>query len=156
MIAVRCNLRARGHGLVTGFNHTGIVVDDLDLMVNFYCGDLNLVELNRVESNAPPEGNHTGIAGSRRTLVFVGFEDGHRIELVKYHEPASADRDDDMTRVGTNHICFNVEDIEKVYADLSARGIEFVTEPIIRETDNGRHGIVYARDPEGNWLEFIE
>lgn len=156
MIAVRCNLRARGHGLVTGFNHTGIVVDDLDLMVNFYCGDLSLVELNRVESNAPPEGNHTGIAGSRRTLVFVGFEDGHRIELVKYHEPASADRDDDMTRVGTNHICFNVEDIEKVYADLSARGIEFVTEPIIRETDNGRHGIVYARDPEGNWLEFIE
>ena len=153
---MRCNLRARGHGLVTGFNHTGIVVDDLDLTVNFYCGDLNLVELNRVESNAPPEGNHTGIAGSRRTLVFVGFEDGHRIELVKYHEPASADRDHQMTRIGTNHICFNVEDIEKVYADLSARGIEFVTEPIIRETDNGRHGIVYARDPEGNWLEFIE
>jgi catechol 2,3-dioxygenase-like lactoylglutathione lyase family enzyme len=156
MIAVRCNLRARGHGLVTGFNHTGIVVDDLDLMVNFYCGDLSLVELNRVESNAPPEGNHTGIAGSRRTLVFVGFEDGHRIELVKYHEPASADRDHQMTRIGTNHICFNVEDIEKVHADLSARGIEFVTEPIIRETDNGRHGIVYARDLDGNWLEFIE
>ncbi|MEE2841748.1 MAG: VOC family protein [Chloroflexota bacterium] len=115
MIAVRCNLRARGHGLVTGFNHTGIVVDDLDLMVNFYCGDLSLVELNRVESNAPPEGNHTGIAGSRRTLVFVGFEDDHRIELVKYHEPASADRDHQMTRIGTNHICFNVEDIEKVH-----------------------------------------
>ena len=88
--------------------------------------------------------------------MFVGFEDGHRIELVKYHEPASADREHQMTRIGTNHICFNVEDIEKVHADLSARGIEFVTEPIIRETDNGRHGIVYARDPECSWLEFIE
>ena len=142
--------------MVTGFNHTGIVVDDLDLMVSFYCDDLGLAELNRVESNAPPEGNHTGIPGSRRTLVFVGFESGHRIELVKYHDPASEDRDDDMTRVGTNHICFNVEDIEKVHADLSARGIEFVTDPIIRQTGNGRHGIVYARDPEGNWLEFIE
>ena len=142
--------------MVTGFNHTGIVVDDLDLMVGFYCGDLGLTELNRVESNAPPEGNHTGIPGSRRTLVFVGFEDGHRIELVKYHEPTSVDRDDQMTRIGTNHICFNVADIEKVHADLSARGIEFVTDPIIRQTDNGRHGIVYARDPEGNWLEFHE
>ncbi|MCH8114943.1 MAG: VOC family protein [Chloroflexi bacterium] len=142
--------------MVTGFNHTGIVVDDLARMVSFYCNDLGLEELNRVESNAPPEGNHTGIPGSRRTLVFVGFEDGHRIELVKYHDPVSADRDDDMTRVGTNHICFNVEDIEKIHTELSARGIEFVTEPIIRETDNGRHGIVYARDPEGNWLEFIE
>ncbi|MEE8046379.1 MAG: VOC family protein [Dehalococcoidia bacterium] len=143
--------------MVTGFNHTGIVVDDLDRMVSFYCGDLGLSELHRLESNAPPEGNHTGIAGSRRTLVFVGLEDGHRIELVKYHEPGSAGRDDDMTRVGTNHICFNVEDIELTHADLSAKGISFVTDPIISEDDDGRrHGIVYARDPEGNWLEFIE
>jgi catechol 2,3-dioxygenase-like lactoylglutathione lyase family enzyme len=133
------------------------VVDDLDRMVKFYCDDLGLSELHRIESNAPPEGNHTGIAGSRRTLVFVGLEDGHRIELVKYHEPSSAGRDDDMTRVGTNHICFNVEDIERTHVDLLAKGIVFVTGPIIREDDDGgRHGIVYARDPEGNWLEFIE
>jgi len=143
--------------LVSGFNHTGIVVDDLDRMVSFYCGDLGLIELNRVESIAPLEGNHTGIPGSRRTLVFVGFEEGHRIELVKYHEPVSAGRDDDMTRLGTNHICFNVEDIEKTHADLSLKEIEFVTDPIISFSSSGnRHGIVYARDPEGNWLEFIE
>ena len=142
--------------MVTGLNHTGIVVDDLDLMVSFYCDDLGLAELNRVESNAPPEGNHTGIPGSRRTLVFVGLEDGHRIELVKYHEPVSADRQQEMTQLGTAHICFNVGDIEKTHADLSARGIRFVTAPVIRETENGRHGIVYAQDPEGNWLEFIE
>ena len=125
-------------------------------MVNFYCDELGLAELHRVESVAPPEGNHTGIAGSRRTLVFVGFEDGHRIELVKYHEPASADRNDGMTRLGTSHICFNVADIEETHARLSARGILFVTAPIIRRDEDGRHGIVYARDPEGNWLEFIE
>ncbi len=126
-------------------------------MVRFYCDDLGLSEFNRVESNAPPEGNHTGIAGSRRTLVFVGFKDGYRIELVKYHEPESVERDNNMTRVGTNHICFNVENIEKTHHDLSAKGIEFVTNPIIRQNEDGsRHGIVYARDPEGNWLEFIE
>jgi catechol 2,3-dioxygenase-like lactoylglutathione lyase family enzyme len=143
--------------LVSGFNHTGIVVSDLEKMVSFYCDDLGLSELNRVQSDAPPEGNHTGIAGSRRTLVFVGFEEGHKIELVKYHEPSSADRVNDMTQVGTNHICFNVENIETTQADLSAKGIEFVTDPIISHRDDGtRHGIVYARDPEGNWLEFIE
>jgi len=142
--------------LVTGFNHTGIVVDDLERMVSFYCNDLGLTELHRVESNAPPEGNHTGIHGSRRTLVFVGFADGHRIELVKYHEPVSADKTQEMTQLGTAHICFNVEDIEKTHADLSARGIRFTTAPIIHKTENGRHGIVYAQDPEGNWLEFSE
>ena len=41
--------------MVTGFNHTGIVVDDLERMVRFYCDDLGLAELNRIESNAPPE-----------------------------------------------------------------------------------------------------
>lgn len=143
--------------MVSGFNHTGIVVNDLEKMVAFYCDDLGLSELSRGDSNAPQEGNHTGISGSRRTLVFVGFDQGHRIELVKYHEPASALRDDDMTRLGTNHICFNVDDIEKTHAELSGKGIEFVTEPIIRVNDDGiRHGIVYVRDPEGNWLEFIE
>jgi catechol 2,3-dioxygenase-like lactoylglutathione lyase family enzyme len=143
--------------LVSGLNHTGIVVNDLEKMVSFYCGDLGLIEHHRSESNAPPEGNHTGISGSRRTLVFIGFENGHRIELVKYHEPTSASRDEDMIREGTNHICFNVDDIEKLQADLTAKGIEFVTDPIISfRADGTRHGIVYARDPEGNWIEFIE
>jgi len=142
--------------LVSRFNHTGIVVNDLEKMVDFYCGSLGLTELRRVESVAPPEGNHTGIAGSRRTLVFVGFEEGHRIELVKYHEPVSPEGDHPMTATGTNHICFNVADIEKIHADLTAQGIKFVTDPIITQGENRRHGIVYARDPEGNWLEFIE
>ena len=142
--------------MVSGLNHTGIVVNDLERMVGFYCDDLGLTELNRVESNAPPEGNHTGIPGSRRTLVFVGFEDGHRIELVKYHEPLSAVRVEGMTRLGAAHICFDVDDIGKTHAELSAKGIEFVTAPIIHHTENGRSGIVYAQDPEGNWLEFHE
>ena len=143
--------------MVTGFNHTGIVVDDIERMVSFYCGDLGLEELNRVESNAPPEGNHTGIAGSRRTLVFVGFEGGHKIELVKYHEPKSTDGHPEIPQLGAAHICFNVDDLEKTHAELSARGIRFVTAPLFRELEGGgRHGIVYAQDPEGNWLEFIE
>jgi len=143
--------------LLTGFNHTGIVINDIELMARFYCDDLGLTELKRVESNAPPEGNHTGIPGSKRTLIIVGFGEGHKIEMVKYHEPGSAARDDDMTRIGTSHVCFNVENIEDTHAELTAKGVEFVTDPIIRQIDDGtRHGIVYARDPEGNWLEFIE
>ncbi|MCH7735402.1 MAG: VOC family protein [Chloroflexi bacterium] len=143
--------------MVTGFNHTGLVVDDIERMVSFYCDDLGLEELNRVESNAPPEGNHTGISGSRRTLVFVGFEDGHKIELVKYHEPESTDGHQEIPELGTAHICFNVDDLEKTHSELSARGVRFVTAPLFRETEGGgRHGIVYAQDPEGNWLEFIE
>jgi catechol 2,3-dioxygenase-like lactoylglutathione lyase family enzyme len=88
--------------------------------------------------------------------VFVGFEDGHRIELVKYHEPASPGGYLDVPQLGASHICFNVDDLQKAYEKLSARGIQFVTEPKFSERDGRRSGIVYAQDPEGNWLEFIE
>jgi len=90
--------------VVTGFNHTGTVVQDLDTMVEFYCGLLDLTVLNRVESNAPAEGNHTGIPNSRRTLVFIGGVDSYRIELVKYHEPESPEGYLGMTQHGAMHI----------------------------------------------------
>ena len=142
--------------MVSGFNHTGIVVDDLEAMVDFYCGSLGLMELHRVESVAPPEGNHTGIPGSRRTLVFVGFEDGHRIELVKYYEPESPAGHQEMHQLGTSHICFNVDDLARIHTNLVSKGVRFATDPIFRKTEKGQTGIVYAQDPEGNWLEFIQ
>ena len=142
--------------MVTGFNHTGIVVNNLDAMVDFYCNTLGLKEFHRAESQAPPEGDHTGIPHARRTLVFVGFDEGHRIELVKFHEPPAAPGHQQISQLGTSHICFNVEDLEATYRELSEAGIEFVTEPKFRDTEDGRRGIVYASDPEGNWLEFLQ
>ena len=52
--------------MVTGFNHSGFVVRDMDKMVSFYRDDLGLVVVREVESIAPPEGNHTGIPGVKR------------------------------------------------------------------------------------------
>lgn len=142
--------------MVTSFNHTGIVVDDLDTMVDFYCNTLGLTEHNRIESSAPPEGDHTGIPGAKRTLVFVGFEEGHRIELVKFHDPKAQPGHQQISQLGTSHICFNVDDLEQTHTKLLAVGVKFVTQPKFRDTENGQRGIVYAQDPEGNWLEFIQ
>ena len=143
--------------MVMSFNHTGIVVNDLEAMVDFYCNDVGLQELRRTETVAPPEGNHTGIPGARRTLVFVGFEGGHRIELVKYHDPSSpAANSNSVPQLGTMHICFNVEDLQSTWERLSAKGVRFITEPKFSIRDGRRRGIVYAQDPEGNYLEFVE
>ena len=61
----------------------------------------------------------------------------------------------ESARLGASHICFNVDDLDQTHADLSNKGIRFVTEPKYRPTDDGgRHGLVHAQDPEGNWLEF--
>jgi catechol 2,3-dioxygenase-like lactoylglutathione lyase family enzyme len=142
--------------MVLQFDHTGIVVQDLETMTDFYVKTLGLVVEREVDAVAPPSGDHTGFPGARRTLRFVGIENNHRIELVKYHNPESDAGYLRKNQFGAMHICFLVEDMMKVHADLTAKGIEFVTDPIMTETPDGTRGIVYLQDPEGNWLEFIQ
>ena len=44
---------------VTGFNHSGFVVNDIDKMVAFYKDDLVLRVEREVASQAPDAGDHT-------------------------------------------------------------------------------------------------
>ena len=75
--------------VITGFNHSGFAVKDIEAMVAFYRDTLGLSVMREVDSVAPPEGDHTGIPGARRTLVFVGKPDGeHALELVHFIGPA--------------------------------------------------------------------
>lgn len=142
--------------MITRFNHTGIVVQDLDLMERFYTEDIGLKTFRRLDSVAPLEGNHTGIPGARRTLLFLGIEDNHQIELVHYIDPLAAKGHLDKHQFGATHICFDVEDLQETYDELSAKGVRFVTEPKYRQVNGRTLGAIYAQDPEGNWLEFIE
>ncbi len=144
--------------MITGFNHSGFVVKDIDKMVAFYRDLLGLTVLREVDSVAPPDGDHTGIPGAHRTLVFVGKAEGnHALELVHFIEPPSPDGHLDRHQLGAAHVCFNVEDLETMHHKLRSQGVRFVTEPIFTELPSGgQRGICYAQDPEGNYLEFIQ
>ena len=142
--------------MTSGFHHTGIVVHDLEEMVRFYTEDLGLKVLLELDSIAPPEGDHTGVPGARRRLVFVGFEGGHQIELIHYISPPAGEGHFHQHVLGAVHVCFKVDDLAETYATLTAGGVRFVTEPKYKDGSGQRIGVVYARDPEGNWLEFIE
>ena len=144
--------------MIKGFFHSGLVVKDMEKMVEFYRDALGFSVLREVHSKAPPEGDHTGIPGAERTLVFLGMPDGgHEIELVEYIDPPSPEGHLDKHQLGASHICFYVSDIQSVYEKLSAEGVHFVTPPIIRDNaDGSRGGICYFQDPEGNYLELIE
>lgn len=141
---------------LTGMHHTGITVRNLEMMVEFYTKHLGLELLLETDSIAPLEGNHTGIPGARRKLVFLGFGDGHQIELVHYIDPPAGDGHLDRHQLGCTHVCFTVDDIDAVYHRLKNDGVRFVTEPKYTELDDQRTGVVYGQDPEGNWFELLE
>jgi catechol 2,3-dioxygenase-like lactoylglutathione lyase family enzyme len=145
--------------MVTGIHHTGVVVSDLQLVQQFYTEVLGLRVLGEIDSVAPPEGNHTGISGARRKLVFLAAckeLESHLVELVQYVEPPAAEGHLGKHQLGASHLCFIVDDLQMEHERLLAAGVRFETEPKFSEGPGGRIGIVYARDPEGNWLEFIE
>ena len=145
--------------MVTEIHHTGIVVCDLLLLQQFYTEMLGLKVVGEIDSVAPPEGNHTGIPGARRKLVFLASgneHDSHLIELVHYIDPPATEGHLAKHQIGATHLCFIVDDLQAEYERLLVSGVRFETEPKFSEGPDGRLGIVYARDPEGNWLEFIE
>ena len=143
--------------MLSGFNHSGIVVKDLEKMVGFYRDAMGLQVMREVDSIAPQGGDHTGIPGARRKLVFMGRPGwDHQLEIVHFSEPASPTGHLDRHQLGAAHVCFNVEGLKDWHSRLSSGGVRFVTSPKYRDTPTGRTGICYAQDPEGNWLEFIE
>lgn len=151
------NLRKRS--MITGLHHTGIVVRDLPTVLPFYVDLMGMTIVGEIDSVAPPTGNHTGIPNSRRKLVFLGYgpsEEQHLVELVCYLDPPASDGHLGKHQFGASHLCFLVDDLGAEYARLVEAGVPFETSPKFSETPDGRLGVIYARDPEGNWLELIE
>ena len=143
--------------LIQGLHHVGLVVEDLNRMVKFYTQELGLTVLRRMKSVAPVGGDHTGIPGADRDLIFVGVEGIYQIELVHYKNPPAKSGYLDKHQLGASHICFNVINLRETYRILVEKGVHFITEPKFRSWEkSGELGIVYAQDPEGNWLEFVQ
>ena len=144
--------------MITSINHSGIVVKDLEAMERFYTEDLGLKVTARYESEGGDDGDHAGIPNSTRLEVFVGLdEEGHQIELLYYAEPPSADGHVDRHQLGATHICFLVDDIGKTHANLIAKGVRFIKDPVWATTPDGYDwAAAYFQDPEGNWLELIQ
>ena len=144
--------------LCNSLHHTGVVVANLEQMVRFYTEQLGMQVRLELDSIAPPTGNHTGIPRARRKLVFLGFPgEDHQVELVHYLDPPATNGYLDKHQLGAMHLCFNVDDLEASYQTLQAQGVRFVTEPKWSPTPEGLSiGVVYAQDPEGNWIELIQ
>jgi catechol 2,3-dioxygenase-like lactoylglutathione lyase family enzyme len=52
------------------------------------------------------------------------------------------------------HICFEVDDIDRVYELLTARGVPFSIEPTVQRGAIEGHRCCYFRDPDGIQLEI--
>ena len=143
--------------MITSFNHSGFVVADVEKEVAFYRDVLGLEVLREIDAG-PDDSKHTGIPNANRKIVFMGKHgQGYALELVHFIEFPSKDAHSANTSLGAAHVCFNVDGLEKCYEEWVESGMEFLTPLVERTSPDGSSGwICYGKDPEGNWLEFID
>ena len=123
--------------MFTQLDYTMIIVSDMSRSVEFYRDRLGLAL--KFES---PEWSEF-LTGTTTLALHGGG-------INRDHSPAeNADK-----YAGTCSIGFNVEDVDKTYVDLKARGIHFVMPPTEREGEGIR--LAVCVDPDGLPISFAQ
>ena len=141
---------------ITGFSHVGVVVRDLDRSIAFYRDALDFAV-----AEAWPVGREFG-ALMELDDVDVQSQFLRRgdlaIELLHYRSPAveGDGQRRQVNRLGINHLCFRVADVDAVAARVEAAG--GVVLGHTRTTFGDGDGImdfVYCTDPDGTRIELM-
>ena len=79
------------------------------------------------------------------------------LEVVQYMNQAGPPAETATNRSGNSHLCLTVSDLRACYADLSAKGVRFKSEPVTITSGPNESGlVVYFYDPDGYTLELFQ
>jgi catechol 2,3-dioxygenase-like lactoylglutathione lyase family enzyme len=114
--------------MIKRFDHLTIVVDDLADAKRFF-GLLGFSEAVSVVISGPTMVAYMGvpdIVADHVTLVAEGVTPRTEVQLLHYRQPTSiADPHiRDLHKVGLNHVCFAVDDINAVVAKMRENGYQ--------------------------------
>jgi catechol 2,3-dioxygenase-like lactoylglutathione lyase family enzyme len=138
------------------FDHVTIVVRDLAAARHFF-GLLGFVEDKAVLISGPQFSAYMGVAGIEAdhvTLVLAEATPRLEVQLLHYRHPDPLPEPamDNLARVGFNHICFAVDDLEAAVARLQAGGVQLRN--AVMEFHHRK--LVFLRGPEGITVELAE
>ena len=144
--------------MLKSFFHTGFVVRDLGKSVDFYANMLGMRVALRMERQGDFISQVLAFPNAQIKGAFVDKGEGHQLELIQYINPPSGPGGIARNDLGATHLAFFVEDIDKFYDETKERGLRFNNPPAALADDQGhlQRKALYAQDPDGNWLEFVE
>jgi len=146
-------------GIDIKYVHTNIIARDWKKLSEFY---INVFNCKPIYPERDLSGewidkltniNNVRIRGIH--LGLPGCHNGPTLEIFQY-EPGNPGIDESqINRQGFGHIAFHVDTVEGVLDLLMEHGGEKTGEIIIKEYDGiGVLTVVYAKDPEGNFVEI--
>jgi lactoylglutathione lyase len=145
--------------MVTGCEHIGIQVAELERSIRFYEEHLGFRRVLRATRSEPyvqrVVGYYPDVTLEIAELEIPGTE--VRLEIVEYRGVDGTPIDPATANPGTVHFSLFVDDIEEMYARMTARGVEFVSEvqtSTAGHLEGGR--VVYLKDPDGIRVELVQ
>jgi len=145
--------------VVTGCEHIGIQVRDVDRSARFYADALGFVLVSRVSRSEPYVQRVVGcfpdVTLEIAMLAIPGTE--VLLEILEYRGVEGTPVDPATVNPGTAHFCLYVDDLVGLHARLVAQGVEFVSdlETATAGPLAGRR-LVYMKDPDGIRVELVE
>ncbi len=138
--------------------HFGLTVSDLDESLHFFCGLLGLEATPVRETSGERPETILGMKGVSLRLAVVKVPDGNNIELIQYLAPKGKKIDLRTCNPGVPHISLVVDDIQKMYDDLGAKGVKFVNPPYWggQSVAGPGWGVCFLRGPDGISIELMQ
>ena len=142
--------------MVKRFDHLTIVVQDIGRTKEFFAL-LGFVEALSVIIAREPFSSYMGVPGIKAehvTLVLENASPRTEIQLLRYLHPKPLPDPliRDLHKLGFNHVCFAVDNIEVEVAKLRAHG--FQTRNEIMDFHSRR--LVFIEGPEGVTIELAQ
>jgi catechol 2,3-dioxygenase-like lactoylglutathione lyase family enzyme len=142
--------------MIRDHHHTVLLVSDFDRALRFYCDTLGFELVTRDDDRRGPfldqMFNVEGVV-IKLALVRGGGEILEIIEPVA--PPQIVEHDGSDKRYGIARLGFEVDGIEQLVADLSAKGVEFISDIVDMTVGHYAGGkVVFFRDPDGILLEL--
>jgi len=142
--------------MVKNFDHVTIVVRDLEKAKKFF-GLLGFEEEKSVVISGSKFGSYMGVRGIEAehvTLALIDAVPRQEVQLLKYYHPTPMEDHHikNLTKIGFNHVCFSVDDIESEVDRLTTKGVKTRNE--ITEFNNRK--LIYLAGPEGITVELAQ
>jgi catechol 2,3-dioxygenase-like lactoylglutathione lyase family enzyme len=143
-------------GMVRNFDHLAIVVHDIDRARRFF-GLLGFKEAITTVISGKTFADYMGvpdIEADHITLVLEHASPRTEIQLLHYRHPNALPDPHirDLNKLGMNHVCFAVDDIDAEVAKLRANGFQTRTGVL----DYHSRKIVLVEGPEGVTVELAQ
>ncbi len=137
--------------------HVGITVTDMEKSLKLYKDYFGFEVVWDDLETGEFISNLMGEKDVRVNTVKMKDSDGGMIELLHFHshlEDNNENLKSKVRKVGCSHFALTVENLDKVYNDLTDMELEFICEPQISPDGNAK--VCFCRDFDGTLIELVE